>query len=592
MPPRHTFNPDGIRETRAASPPVPAASYGRKSTRDKEGLNAQFLANQQKAASEGYQIPASSDFRFEDDETVGTTKKRQGFDRLFRLVKSGRAPFKRLYVKDKTRLGRWSDPRYHTWLEMTFELHGVQIRYCDDPDGPIDYTSTNPNEVLGRHLTDQVKNASAASERAQLTRRVTGGLRKRVHDGYYPGARAPYGTRRVLVNKLTRRIEPQELPHYGTIRRTDCHFGLMWATDGTVQVVRRIFALAQQGLSLRRIADHLNEAGLPSPLQVRGEMPATLARLRARGIEEAPDRPWIADTIREILGNPIYCGDLVWGRTTRAQHGPAVDVQRANIEEGKQAVIALGFLPKPPVSRARWLAVQSMLEGNADSACGRRASSPEYPLTGFLRCRGCNAAFTGNTNEQDVRYYRHDQRGETERRAHVRACPARRRYIPALALERIVYQTFEHVLEDDRLGKLAEEAIAEHLEEGASAERQEQIRAVAEEVDALERQFRAAGRRALNPRNETEEAMFNQLVDEIGGQLRARQLLFQELQGDLTLAAQAKAQQRHVGGGRLDLLKAFRRATSEERKLLLGEVVERVLIDGVANEAEVIVRAS
>lgn len=45
------------------------------------------------------------------------------------MIATGRVPFSRLYMTDRTRLGRWNDPRRYTVWERLCGEHGVEIRY-------------------------------------------------------------------------------------------------------------------------------------------------------------------------------------------------------------------------------------------------------------------------------------------------------------------------------------------------------------------------------------------------------------------------------------------------------------------------------
>jgi hypothetical protein len=75
-----------------------------------------------------------------------------------------------------------------------------------------------------------------------------------------------------------------------------------------VRCVRRIFKLALAGKSLRAIARELNQQQIP----YRG------------------GREWEDYTVANILKNPKYAGTLVWNRTSKRLHQPAV---RNNAEE-------------------------------------------------------------------------------------------------------------------------------------------------------------------------------------------------------------------------------------------------------------------
>lgn len=561
-----------------------AASYARKSTRDTEGIDAQHLAAAHRAQKHAFRIPAGSAFHFEDDDTAGTTRRRKGFDRLLDLVTNGEAPFKRVYVKDKTRLGRWRDPRYHTYLEVLFEQHGVTICYGEDEHAPIDYENADPGEFLGRHLKGQIDNIMASEERLRLARRVAGGMRKRVADGYYPGSRAPYATRRSLINKHTGRVELAEIPFGSSVQRQACHIGLTWATDGTVQVVRRIFDLAEQGHSMRGIARRLNEEGIPSPLAVRHAEEAT--------------RPWLGSTVYDILRNPIYCGDLLWGRTTRGHLGAPVDARTADLENGKEPLIAIDFMCDPPIRREQWFAVQTPLEDNR-AVRRSRASRPDYLLTGLLRCASCGAPLHGFTKRRSRgyrRYYRHDCKGRAEIRPQVLACEAKNRYVLAEELESAVRTTFEHVLSDGRIADLTRQELARHFEQGHSEERQARLREARSAAEAVEREYLQAGRRAARAKTDVEQAMFDQVVAEIEGGLRVLKLEVEALEQELVHATRAQERVPLSLSACEDLIAALERASPAERKRLLAEVVEQVRLDlrttpdGV-DQAEVLVRS-
>lgn len=179
-----------------------AASYARNSDEDSDGLQSQHLGNEQRAAVDGYLIPRSVDFRFEDDDTTGISKRRKGFDRLLQVITSGEAKFDRVYVKDRTRLGRWSDPRFGFYLEVLAEEHGVKIVYSEN-EKHVDYGGEPSPDMIGLFLKEAVDGVVASQERERLIKRVTGGMRYWVMRGFYPGSSAPYGLERWLADEST-----------------------------------------------------------------------------------------------------------------------------------------------------------------------------------------------------------------------------------------------------------------------------------------------------------------------------------------------------------------------------------------------------
>ncbi|HEX5438840.1 MAG TPA: recombinase family protein [Gemmatimonadaceae bacterium] len=303
-----------------------AASYERQSYKHDEGINAQYEVNARAAERDGRRIPNNTRYRFSDNATSGAAVRRKGFDRLRALVESDQAPFKYVYVKDQTRLGRFDDPRYHFYLAVLFEQHGVKILYASEDDR-VDYKSAELHQIVPHLLRKTFDVMQATGERRTTKRRTGYGLRRFAANGFYPGTRAPYGTRRWLVGVETH-VPIQEVPQRGTIRATDCAYVLRWATDHSVQVVREIYARILKGQALRVIAETLNQRGVLSPGAERGirvKDPDT-------GEERAPT--WSHGEIQTIARNPIYCGDLIWGRTRSRGYGEPLPAEQADLERG------------------------------------------------------------------------------------------------------------------------------------------------------------------------------------------------------------------------------------------------------------------
>jgi hypothetical protein len=81
---------------------------------------------------------------------------------------------------------------------------------------------------------------------------------------------------------------------------------LVLSSPERVELIRRIFAMsAVDRMGYRAIANVLNEEGVPSPRN------AEWAHIYSGA--------WTASTLRSILTNPMYVGDLVWNRRTDAR---------------------------------------------------------------------------------------------------------------------------------------------------------------------------------------------------------------------------------------------------------------------------------
>lgn len=113
------------------------------------------------------------------------------------------------------------------------------------------------------------------------------GMRENAERGWHNGGRTPYGFTLERVNENGRergRLVPRP--------------------PDQVALVREMFDHAvNQGYGVQRVAKLLNERGVPAPRR----------------------KHWNGSTVNNILGNPVYCGDVVWmkskkaGRTGRAR---------------------------------------------------------------------------------------------------------------------------------------------------------------------------------------------------------------------------------------------------------------------------------
>lgn len=135
MPKRHYDHPDQ-RDTAAVPDRTTtwAASYGRTAHVDPDDLRSQHEANARRAAADGFSIPDDPAYRFGDDGVSGMAETRAQLESLMSVVTSGSALFRRLYMRDRTRWGRSTDPRFIYWFEYVMAEHGVQVCYTTDAE--------------------------------------------------------------------------------------------------------------------------------------------------------------------------------------------------------------------------------------------------------------------------------------------------------------------------------------------------------------------------------------------------------------------------------------------------------------------------
>lgn len=549
-----------------------AASLARKSTHDPVGIRDQHDLCAQRATAEGLELPDSPEFRFSEDDTSGVAADRKGLERLLAIARSGAAPFSVLYVKDSTRLGRWDDPRTHFFYEVELKRLGIEVRYLDAEPG-TDFSGERSGAAIGHFLKRAVDVVWASEERKRLIRRVTLGLRARVKSGAFPGSTAPYGYDRWLVNGLTGEFVERIAPG-APVRREEHVYGLKIATDGSAEVVRRIFDAAEAGEPVHAIARALTTDGIAPPA--------------ARKRRNAGAR-WSGGAVHRILRNPIYCGDLVWGRGRASDDVKPVPVALADLERCNTPLLHAAFLQEPLIGRAQWEAVQQALSGVRALAIGRRRSEPVFVLSGLLKCARCGAALTGHTSTRGQpvrrRYYKHGRRTGFEQ-----ACQTHATYLPADAAEAIIQGWISTWLETPELAETLREALHDvlrgHRDDHWQRERAEIERA----IEAKTRDAEEAAEMALSAESATERELYRGLAarraketDELRHGLQALTERNQRAQ----LAARRLDERRHAW---LDPLTLYRDATFKEKKRILAGMLAsiRVDLDGRTIDLEVL----
>ena len=85
----------------------------------------------------------------------------------------------------------------------------------------------------------------------------------------------------------------------------------MIVDEQTANVVRRIFDWKLEGMSGGRIADKLNELGVPTPYQYK-QMNGEKFYC---GYQKHTEMRWSAATVNHILRNEVYTGALIQGKT-------------------------------------------------------------------------------------------------------------------------------------------------------------------------------------------------------------------------------------------------------------------------------------
>ncbi len=377
---------------------IPAAIYLRRSTdRQEKSLADQRREILRYATEQGFAVVAE----FVDDGVSGTSgETRHGFQSMLEEAQSSRRAWNFVLVWDIKRFGRMSSDEvgYYRWL---FKQAGVEIVYTSEG-----FTGSSADKFL-RFF----KQEAARDESATLSKAVIRGLVSLADQGWWPGGMAPYGydlgyfDQTGTLFQIVRNADEGDkliLDAEGnpvrTVRRGQKvkgsdreHVRLLPSTPARVEVICRIFAwyAGGAGLGFKSIADRLNREGVISP--------------KAKG--------WAMSSIRVIIMNPAYIGQVVWNRRRMGKFHRIAD--RREVERdgcGKRRLkwndpqdwLVFENAHEALIDRDTFDRAQRVLQerGNRTKATGfltGKAKTSPYLLSGLISCGACGGAMHGRT---------------------------------------------------------------------------------------------------------------------------------------------------------------------------------------------------
>jgi DNA invertase Pin-like site-specific DNA recombinase len=304
------------------SSPRRAAEYMRMSTEHQQySIANQSAAIQEYATSHSMEIVRT--FADRGKSGLGVTG-RHALLELLRVVQSGSADFSVLLVYDVSRWGRFQDVDESAFYEHSLKRAGVRIVYCaetfQDSGSPLD------------SLLKTLKRTMAAEYSRELSVKVSAGQRRIAALGFRLGGSAGFGFRRMILDAAGSqrgKVEAGDHKAVNTDRVTLVH-----GPADEVRAVRQVFDLfVYHSMSEARIATYLNERSITTRL----------------------GNPWTKKTIRDMLTNPKYAGDMVFARTAAKMRSVPVRTL-----PGDWICVADSF--EPIVSRDIWKRAQEIYQ--------------------------------------------------------------------------------------------------------------------------------------------------------------------------------------------------------------------------------------
>lgn len=215
-----------------------------------------------------------------DGNVSGTSFERDGLQQMMADIEAGKIDC--VVVKDLSRLGR-DAIEVGFYVQHLFPQKGVRFLSVLDNFDTLDGI-TNLSSGAASGLRIPLVNIFNQEYVADIRRKTQASIDRNIHDGKCVAARAPYGYAKSIG---------------------DCH--QLVVDPEAAAVVKEIFAMAKEKLSLSEIVRRLNLASIPTPADY------ALSNARQGNFEQG-DGFWNSRTVKYILTNRTYTGDLQQGK--------------------------------------------------------------------------------------------------------------------------------------------------------------------------------------------------------------------------------------------------------------------------------------
>ena len=361
--------------------PWKAALYIRLSREDGDKVESNSITSQREILKEYLKLHPDIELHdfYIDDGWSGTNFDRPGFIRMMEDIYSGDVNC--VIVKDLSRFGRnYTDAG--NYLDNIFVR--LQIRFIALNNG-ID-TATNNMNAATRCITVGVQNVINESLAATTSVDVRGTLNVNREQGKFIGSFASYGYMKDPNDHHKLIIDPETAP-----------------------VVRMIFEKFIDGCSIIGIAKDLNEMGIPNPTAYKKLKGFNYKHPAGKKL----DGLWPDSSVRRILRNEMYVGNMVQGKNTtisyKIKQCRAIPKEDWIIVEGTHEAI---------VDRETFDKAQSLF----NQFIRKAPQKSEVDLfSGFVRCADCLRAMNKKTNSHPYGTY-HYYRCGTSRKMKKSSC--------------------------------------------------------------------------------------------------------------------------------------------------------------------------
>ncbi len=272
-----------------------------------------------------------------DDGYSGTSFDRPDFQRMIADIEARKVNM--VITKDLSRLGRDYIMTGH-YMERYFPEK--RVRYISLLDGIDTGVESTANDITPFRA---IMNDMYAKD---ISKKIKSVKRDKQRKGQFIGGKPMYGYKMHPTEKNKIVIDEEVAP-----------------------VVRRIFAMALDGMSCRKIAAMLNEEGVPTP--------ATYANLPV-GNPGPYTGLWSGERISDMLQNETYIGNMVQGRQVKISYK-----SKKCLRQDRSNWTVVEGTHEPLVDVETFRKVRMLV----DSRKHTRSRTYDFPLKGLIFCHEC-----------------------------------------------------------------------------------------------------------------------------------------------------------------------------------------------------------
>ncbi len=273
-----------------------------------------------------------------DDGYSGTNFDRPNFNRLLHDIEQGKINM--VITKDMSRLGR-DYIGTGNLIEKYFPEHNV--RYIAVTDNIDTFLDSSNNDIAPFKA---IMNDMYAKD---ISKKIKSSLKAKMKEGKWVGGRTPFGYDQNKNNKNHLIINKEQ-----------------------AIVVKRIFDMCLEGLSFFKIAKQLTNE--------RVKTPAEYYSFEWKSNYNLKYGQWHSKTIKDILTNRMYIGDMVQNRRSKVNY----KVKKV-VKNNPNNYIIVENTHEPIIDKEMFYEVQKKIPKNK----GRNEKKEIHLLDGLLYCGNC-----------------------------------------------------------------------------------------------------------------------------------------------------------------------------------------------------------